>query len=152
MKKHTHQIFSASLFLFLSSLFQMQPIGIITGTILAVWVGIINDLLDFRVLFGIHRNFLTHSPISPVVIILFMLAWILGDLLQLQEYTVLFAVLLSGLFELHILLDAFNPSGIPIFPGKTVRIKRIPFDDVKANLLISMAGVVIFIFGLEISF
>ena len=126
----------------------MSATGIIIGTALSIWTGIINDLLDYRVLFKIHRNFLSHSPISPVVLIIFFIFWFLAEILSLGSYSVLFALLQTSLFEIHIFMDAFNPSGIPIIPGKVVSFKKVRYDDFKANLVISAIGILLFLGGL----
>ena len=126
----------------------MNVIGIIIGTFLSVWVGIINDILDFRILFKIHRNFLSHSPLSPVVLILFFISWFLGEILMLEDFSVVFALLLASLFEIHIFMDSFNPSGVPLIPGKIISFKKIRYNDFKVNFVISTVGILLFFGGL----
>ncbi len=147
MKKTTHQIFSVGYFFLFSIYIKMPPMGIILGTLLSPLAGIFPDLFDYKIKIADHRNFITHSPISPLVLIFFLAVWIIGDLILLPENSLIFAFLLTSTYEFHIFLDSFNPTGVPIFPTRFYSLKRIPFDDFRLNAIFSLIGLFLFLNG-----
>lgn len=102
-------------------------------------MGTINDTLDFKVFVkSEHRNFKTHSFISPVIIGIFMVPF-----LVVAPFNVLIGVYLGifGVFSyyVHLILDMFNPSGVYI--TKKMIIKgAIRYDNFIVNLLFLSIG------------
>lgn len=143
MKYSTHMIVSIGTFFCIFHLIYTDIVLIIILTILALAIGILPDVIDFKVI-GMHRNFLTHSPLSPLFFILwFALAYLLYEL-QIPFY--LFTGLLLALsYQIHAILDSLNPTGIPLLPGRNIRLSTIRFDDFFANLLLDLAGILMFL-------
>jgi hypothetical protein len=146
MMKSTHQILSVGYVLLFSVILRFSMGILVVTTILSVWFGILNDIIDFKLLGGIHRNWFTHSPISPLILIVFLIILLVGNMI-IPDSSLALAILLTSTMEIHLLLDAFNPTGISIIPSKNVSIKNIPYDDYWLNVSFSLIGIVLFIIG-----
>jgi hypothetical protein len=151
MQKTTHRLFSIGFFLTMSLFIRMPVMGILIGTVLSIWAGILPDILDFRTFYKIHRNFLTHSPISPLIVAFLAAYWFLGDVIVGSVYAPAFALLLISTWELHIFMDAFNPSGVPILPTRKYSFRKFTFDDFKMNFVVSTMGIGLIFWGLWMS-
>lgn len=141
MKKSTHQIFSAGVSFLIAILSRLSFVGVISSIIGAVLVGTLNDIIDFTIPGLKHRNWLTHSPISPLFFVLFILFWFIGDLFLIETQSIIFGFILFLNLELHVFLDAFTLSGVPVFPNKKIRVQRIPFDDFRTNAIFDVIGI-----------
>lgn len=148
MKKSTHQIFSGGFSLFCGIFLRLNIIGVLIVTFVGMIAGILNDIIDFRSLGLKHRNWLTHSPISPLFFILFILFWFIGEIFLPENQALLFGLILVTNLEIHVFLDSFTISGIPLLPNKIVRLNKIPFDDFKLNILFDLAGLSIGVAGI----
>ncbi|MHA1822098.1 MAG: metal-dependent hydrolase [Promethearchaeota archaeon] len=144
MKKFTHQFVSLGVSFLLFNLLGIPSVPMIIGTFLSIWVGILPDLLDFKLFEGLHRNFLTHSPFSPIIIPLFFIFYIIAELLLPSTLLYPYVLIMLSIWDLHLLLDIINPTGIPIIPGKNISITNIRYDNLKYNLLFSLIGIGLF--------
>ncbi len=110
-------------------------------------MGTINDTLDFKMFVkSEHRNFNTHSFISPIVLGIFLVPFLL-----VAPFNVLIALCL-GIFGIlsyyvHLILDMFNPSGVYI--TKKMMIKgSIRYDNFIVNFLLLCVGLFLLIISL----
>jgi len=144
MKKNSHRFMSLGIGSFLLTIFNLfQNIGIIYFFMLPIYfeAGIINDILDYK-LFNKHkRYFWTHSPFSPLLIGLAIILGLFGILINLP-FSMFLTISMWFIFEIHILLDALNPTGIPLlFNNK--KISNIPYDDFKWNAIFILIGIIL---------
>jgi len=142
-KEYTHISISLGIGLLLLDLFNLFiQIGLIYFffAVLFVIIARTNDWLDFKISSKHERKFLTHSPLSPLLIcICFILGaffTLINILLGIYVGFIIYIIFLS-----HSFLDALNPTGVPVFPNKYVHLKvTIPYDSIKYNLFISFIG------------
>lgn len=144
MKLSTHIILTSGLyFMICSFMYYHDVIFTICITLLAVFIGISPDLIDFKLLKGNHRNFLTHSPLSPLFFIMIIFLPLFFFSIQFQ-HGVLIGILLANSFQLHIFLDMLNPTGVPLIPNHFVRFSKIQYNNILSNMVLDGIGVTLF--------
>lgn len=143
MRLSTHVIVTGGLFFLLNSLIYSDTINIICLSLVAIFIGILPDIIDFKLLRGNHRNFLTHSPISPLFFIILLFLPIFLVSIQFQHGIIL-GVLLAVSFQLHLILDMLNPTGVPLLPNYYIKFAKIHYDNVLTNIVLDGIGVVLF--------
>lgn len=152
MKNSTHIVVSVGVGLFLLSFFSLIiPLGFLFFFfgVLFTALGHACDWLDFRI-FKVHeRNFWTHSPLSPLLILIAVIIGALTSFLNLL-LGIYIGWIVYVIFFLHFFLDALNPSGVPLMPHSRIRFYHIPFNDFKANFTFFIAGLFLIILGLFI--
>ena len=151
MKKITHEIFSFGIIFYLLSLLKINLLLNLLISLLSIWIGIFPDIIDFKILKtkDLHRNFLSHSPISPIFI-LYILVILIFSLILFSEINqiIVFSFILILPWIFHLVLDSFNPSGITIlFSKKKFKNVNISYDDSKVNFIICLIGIILIIFG-----
>ncbi len=149
MKKYTHISFSVGIGSISLSLFSIfVEIGFIFYFLLFVFILIarIPDFVDHTLYREHKRRFLTHSPLSPLLIGISIILGLLFSFINLFLGVVV-AIVIYLVFLSHCFLDALNPSGIPIL-RRRIMIKSIPYDNIKWNILFFIIGAGIAILGL----
>jgi len=153
MKKITHEIFSISLCIFVFRIFDVSSKSsngnLITYlcAFISIFIGILPDVLDFKLFFGKHRNWLTHSVISPILIPIFSIGWIISSIFSINM------ILLCGItfclvWEFHIILDSFTAMGIYLLKSdKRKNLAHFRSDDIVINGLFSAIGLVMVLFS-----
>jgi len=111
-------------------------------------VGTLNDWLDFKISIRHERRFLTHSPLSPLLILIAMLMGLIFAIFD-TAIGMFVGFMTYLLFLLHVILDSLNPSGVPLFPYTRYRIANIPYDDSLLNSLLTWSGIIISIVSLS---
>jgi len=154
MKEYTHISISLGIGLLMLSFFnifiRLGFFYIFLGLLIVI-IAKLNDWLDFRLSPSHKRVFLTHSPLSPLLISISLLIGLgFMTLNILLGFYLIFVV--HSVFTFHIILDALNPTGVPLIPGKErLRLKKtIPYDNFLWNLALFLLGVimsVIAVFG-----
>jgi hypothetical protein len=104
-----------------------------------IFIARTNDWLDFKISAKHERKFLSHSPISPLLI---LICFLIGSLFS---FISIFIGIYLGfivyiIFFMHFLLDALNPSGVPLLPNSRININSIPYDDLKSNIFLLFIG------------
>ena len=145
MKEYTHISMSVGVGLFLLNFYNFfVPLGVlfIFMGLLFGFMSRINDYLDFKLYSEHERKFLTHSPLSPL---LFCISVITGALFAMIDIFlgIYVGIIVHILFVLHFLLDALNPSGVPLTPNKRIRLKDIPYDNLWWNIAFFLIGVLL---------
>ena len=106
-----------------------------------VLIGKANDWLDYKIYRKHERKYLTHSPYSPLFILIATISGLLFGMLNifLGVYMVFIVYIILAS---HSILEALNPSGIPLSrKGEKFHVKKtVPYDSLKWNLLISIIG------------
>jgi membrane-bound metal-dependent hydrolase YbcI (DUF457 family) len=92
----------------------------------AFW-GLLPDTIEWKTAQSHWRSFLTHSPYS------LLLPGILGTVLFMGTGDIIFGIGAIAAWGSHLLLDSFNPTGIPTRPGTFRRLACIPHDSFPAN-------------------
>ncbi len=154
MKQYAHISFSLGLGSLLTATFNLvETLGFLFFFIIMVTylAGKINDWLDHEMYLKHERKFLTHSPLSPLLILLALSTGapfsLLSPFLGIYVFFLIYVIFLS-----HIFLDAMNSSGVPILPNKKIRIAQIPYDDLTANLTCVFIGTFMILIGLLMFF
>ncbi len=143
MKEHAHISITIGFSLLLTAIYDLFfPIGLLfyfMGFFFA-FLGKLNDWLDFTLYKEHRRHFLSHSPLSPLLILISILIGAFFSIVR--NYFGIFIGLISYLiFILHFLMDSLNYSGVPILPGKKIRIATIKYDNFRFNILFLILGI-----------
>jgi len=126
---------------FLLSIFNyFEGIGIIYFFMMPVYfeMGITNDLLDYKLFIKHKRYFWTHSPLSPLLIGLAIILGLPGIFIN-RLFSIFLTISLWLIFEFHILLDALNPTGIPLII-KYRKLSNISYNNFKWNKIFILLG------------
>ncbi len=110
--------------------------------IIGAWLGMLNDWLDFKVTGGFaHRNWVTHNFLSPLLIGVGVIGWIIGILVYPPGagWFILWVILI---FESHNGLNALTPTGV-YSKGRQKMKGSIRYDSVGANFVLSVVGIVV---------
>jgi hypothetical protein len=148
MKKLSHNLVSLLGGLVIAK-YLMPPLTIsyfasIVAIAIMFFLGSINDTLDFTVFaFLDHRNFWTHSLLSPVVWILPFFTYYLFSIVY-PPLNLLLGVCMAWAILAHLILDAFNPSGVFLTPGKKMS-GIVKSDNALVNFGISAASVILIV-------
>ncbi|MHA1149374.1 MAG: hypothetical protein ACTSR8_14150 [Promethearchaeota archaeon] len=149
MKDITHVMISIGAGLFFLSLYNFFiPLGFLFfffGFIFAI-IGHACDWLDFKIFRDHNRNFLTHSPLSPLLICIAIVCGILFSIINIF-LGIYCSFIVYLIFFLHFLLDALNPSGVPLLPKSRIRLLTIPYNSIKWNGLLMLIGIILGISG-----
>ncbi len=109
-----------------------------------VFIAKINDWLDIKIYLKHERKFLTHSPLSPLLI---LISIIIGTFFTI--YNIFFGIYIGFIiyiiFLLHFFLDLLNPSGVPLLPKTRLTLKLFSYDNLKWNLIFLFIGVTMII-------
>ena len=106
-----------------------------------------NDWLDFFINSDHKRLFLTHSPLSPLLIIISILIGIVfGSLGMFLGISI--ALITHMIFFSHFALDVLNPSGVRLLPKKKICLNSIPYDNFKWNALLFLSGILMSCLGI----
>lgn len=109
------------------------------------------DWLDHKLYREHERRFLTHSPLSPLLIMISMAS---GGLFSVMNLILGITVGITTyvIFFLHFLLDLLNPSGVPLTPRKHLKGLRMRYDDLTGNVGLSLIGISLLGFSLLLFF
>ncbi|MFX1236112.1 MAG: hypothetical protein ACFFAS_20125 [Promethearchaeota archaeon] len=145
MKQYAHVSVSLGIGSLLSACFnliiRLGPIFVLL-VLLFYLAGKTNDWLDHEMYFKHERKFLTHSPLSPLLILMAICAGAPFSLFS-PLLAIFVCLTVYLIFCCHLILDSLNPSGVPILPGKKVRIATIAYDDLKTNFLFFIFGAIL---------
>ncbi|MHA1340452.1 MAG: metal-dependent hydrolase [Promethearchaeota archaeon] len=150
MKKLTHEIFSFGIVFLILGIIRFNLIFTILISILGAIIGIIPDLIDFKVLKvnNLHRNFLSHSPLSPIFLVYIIFIHIICSVIF-TPLNIIFDLVFILPWLLHLILDSFTKSGIPIFVFcHHLSVIKIYYDDFRPNLIICIIGICFALIGL----
>ncbi|MHA1437381.1 MAG: hypothetical protein ACTSPD_07360 [Promethearchaeota archaeon] len=143
MKEYAHTSISVGIgTLLLSLLNYFIKIGILFFFFFFFFIIIskANDWLDFKLFKKHERKFLTHSPLSPLLIGICIVSGVFFSIFNII-LGIYIAFIIYIIFFTHFFLDALNPSGAPFFPRKQkIHLKAIPFNNIKWNLIIFLIG------------
>jgi hypothetical protein len=148
MKKLSHNLVSLLGGLVIAKFF-MPPLNIsyfayIVAIGIMFFLGGVNDTLDFTVFsFLDHRNFWTHSLLSPVLWILPFFTYYLFSIVY-PPLNYLLAACMAWAIMAHLILDAFNPSGVFLTPSKKLS-GVVKSDNALVNFGISAASVILIV-------
>lgn len=102
----------------------------------------LNDWMDFRLSKEHKRKFITHSPFSPLLILISFASGLVFAMINI--YFGLYLILVTySIFIGHFLLDSLNPSGVPVTPKTRFSFNKIRYDDLKWNILFFLGGCLI---------
>ena len=129
-----------------------EDIGLLYFFLLPIFfeVGILNDYLDYKFFFKHERKFLTHSPVSPLLFLVAVCFGLLGLIISVSFWIFLSLTFLI-LFEIHLLLDSLNPTGIPLI-FKNKKFTKIPYDNPTWNLIFVVIGIIFIGFSITLYF
>lgn len=154
MKEYAHVSISIGVGALLLSLFNLVlKVGLLFFLMLFVFglLAKVNDVLDHKLYSRHERHFLTHSPLSPLLIIIAILVGLGFGLLNVF-FGIYVGIITYLIFFLHFLLDALNPSGVPVLLNGKVKLSMIPYDNKGINLLLFLIGVILLLIGTVIFF
>lgn len=146
MEKFTHLIFSFGIAWCSTAIFKIPLFFQFTLGILGSFIGISPDWFDFK--FGAgkyHRNRITHNFLSPLLLIVFILGWVLGELCLISSPMIL-GLIYIGVFESHIGLDSITFSGVYLDWYRKIHGKYNTHD-FKPNILFSGIGILLILVG-----
>ena len=105
-----------------------------------IFISKINDWLDFKLYLKHERKFLTHSPLSPLLILMSVLFGSIFSTVNIM-FGIYLGFIVYIIFLAHFFLDALNPSGVPLFPKTRISLKLFPYDDFKWNFFFLSIGI-----------
>lgn len=145
MKQYAHVSVSMGIGLLLMTGFNLSfelGISYLLFALTFFIAGKLNDWLDFKISLQHERRFLTHSPLSPLLIAIAVLGGVPFSFIHPVLWPYI-SLTLYLIFLTHITMDALNPSGVPVFPGTRFRLSCIPYDDLKVNAGFFLMGMIL---------
>ncbi len=149
MKKYTHIFVSLGFSSFYLTIFNIFfKIGILYFLFLFYFflISQLNDWLDFKFSKKHKRLFLTHSPLSPLLLFFTIFILILFSFINII-LGIMVSIITHLIFIIHFFLDLLNPSGVPLLSKRKFSLNFIKYDDKKWNFIFSLSGIIWIIFS-----
>ncbi len=150
MKKITHSFVSMGLSVLGFSFF-LDPPSLLIIACVSFTLGGINDWLDFAIFHMFeHRNWFTHSLLSPLLladIVLLLIAAIFS-----WYWVMLLCIMFNIAWISHVVLDSLTFTGVYLFLPKHSVNGVIHYKNPEWNLIFSILGVFLVLLGGSINY